>query len=67
MNEKQALAVADALNGYAYYAGGDRWYVEIFRLSDSHILIIIDDMLLEYEEPGHFGNEVEPLLQVLLI
>ena len=60
MNEKQATAVAEALEGQAWHSGGGIWLVILTR-EDGYIVCISDDMVCSYanRDAMDAGAEIE--------
>lgn len=55
MSEDQASAVAEALGGEIWQSGGGIWLVVIHR-GDSHLVILSDEVVCEYESWEAFDN-----------
>lgn len=60
MNEKQATAVAEALEGQAWHSGGGIWLVLLPR-EDGNIVCISEDMVCLYanQDAMDAGAEIE--------
>lgn len=55
MNEKQALAVADALGGEAWHSGGGIWLVRRTN-AEGQLVVISDDLVCEYRDEDAFRD-----------
>jgi hypothetical protein len=55
MNQQQAQAVAEALDGEAWQSGGNIWLVR-FRGPDGRLVVISDDLICEYDDEGAFDE-----------
>lgn len=55
MNEAQADAVANALDGESWQSGGNIWLVIIHR-GDGSLVVLSEDAICEYADDDAFDN-----------
>ena len=55
MNERQAVAVAEALGGEAWHSGGGIWLVRLTN-AEGRLVVFSDDLICEYQDEDAFRN-----------
>jgi hypothetical protein len=65
MDEEKATALAKLLGGETWQSGGDIWLVLIHR-SDGKIVVISDELVVEYADEEALGAGV-PGIQIMLV